>query len=217
MFRTWPHSFSGRGVLLWQEPGAESKHDKLRTTGTKPKHIKYLAHSTCTAPVVCAPPVMGNILHSVVVPEEALRGPGECSAPVARQGDLGSGRELQLVLKMGGVCVWEGSLTTSSAKSRSSTKKSPGRQDSGKVGRVSYMLQLFPAESPETPSFLHHKPTTALKLMSLPQANRKWRQNTTKPLERGYELVSKRHHEIGHLLRHNAAPPVRKNDDVHVM
>ncbi|CAM9724063.1 unnamed protein product [Ectocarpus fasciculatus] len=39
------------------------------------------------------------------------------------------------------------------------------------------------------------------------RANRKWRQNTTKPLEKGYELVSKRHHEIGHLLRHSAAPP----------
>ncbi|CAN0213218.1 unnamed protein product [Ectocarpus sp. 12 AP-2014] len=41
------------------------------------------------------------------------------------------------------------------------------------------------------------------------RANRKWRQNTTSPLEKGYELVSKRHHEIGHLLRHNVAPPAR--------
>lgn len=171
--------------------------------------MKYLAHSTCTAPVVCASPVMGNLFHPVVVPEEALRGPGECSAPRARQGGLGFGRELHVGFA-GRRRVWQGPRTTSSVKGRSSNKRI-GRGGARAKSVVCYTCsQPFTAKSPETPSFLRHKPTTALDLMSLPQANQKWRQNTTTPLEKGYELVSKRHHEIGHLLRHNAAPPVRK-------
>lgn len=42
-----------------------------------------------------------------------------------------------------------------------------------------------------------------------PQANREWRARNKNPLERGYEMISMRHHDIGHILRQSAAP-VRK-------
>ncbi|CAM9955675.1 unnamed protein product [Scytosiphon promiscuus] len=37
------------------------------------------------------------------------------------------------------------------------------------------------------------------------RANREWRHRSRKPLERGYEMISMRHHEIDHILRHSAA------------